>query len=210
MDSELEQNDSRLTSRPTAEESVLLVEAIRKKDLQAEDTFVRWYQARVRAMMRARTRNADLAEDLLQDVLLGAILALRKGQLHEPVKLSAFVRAIARNVLNNYFRGAVRAAEPLECPENLPDLSSFVEKFETDERKARALEAIEELAPSEREILQMTLVDGLKSSEIADILGLSPNVVRQRKLRATRRVMEFVTGRSQKSLGLHLVPGRAS
>jgi RNA polymerase sigma factor (sigma-70 family) len=210
MNGEYAQNESRLASRLAEEESVRLVEAIQRGDHPAEDAFVRQYQARVRTMMRGRTHNRDLAEDLLQDVLLEALVALRRGRLRDPLKLSAFVLAIARNVLNNHFRSSVRAEEPLEFPDDLQDLTSLAENYVDGEREARALEAIEKLEPTDRQILHMTLIDGLKSAAIAEKLGMNPDVVRQRKLRATRRVMEFVTGRSQKPAGLHLLPGRAS
>jgi RNA polymerase sigma factor (sigma-70 family) len=209
MDGEQTQNDSRLADGP-AEEPVRLAAAIESGDRQSEERFVKHYRPRVRAMMLARTRNPDLAEDLVQDVLLEALCALRRGQLREQSKLSAFVLAIARNILNNHFRGAARAAEPLESPDDLPDLRSMSADFESGEREARALEAIERLEATDRVILQMTLVEGLKPGAIAEKLNMSPDVVRQRKLRATRRVTESVTGRSQNSSGLHLVSGRAS
>jgi hypothetical protein len=53
----------------------------------------------------------------------------------------------------------------------------------------------------------MTLVDGLKPGVIAERLRLHPDVVRQRKLRATRRVIDLVRGQSQTGSNLHLVTG---
>jgi len=49
----------------------------------------------------------------------------------------------------------------------------------------------------------MTLVDSLKPGVIAERLGLNPDVVRQRKLRATRRVMEIVRELSQSGNASH-------
>jgi hypothetical protein len=53
----------------------------------------------------------------------------------------------------------------------------------------------------------MTLVDGLKPGVIAVRLRLSSDVVRQRKVRATRRVMEFVQRKSQTISFSHSVKG---
>jgi RNA polymerase sigma factor (sigma-70 family) len=176
-------------------------------DREAEQAFAQRYLRPVKAMLLARSRNPDLAADLLQDVMIEALCALRRGQLREPAKLSSFVIAIARNLLNSHYRGAVRRPESLELPDSLPDLSSQKDAVEEMERERLAMSAIASLEPLDRSILQMTLVDGLKPGVIAVRLRLSSDVVRQRKVRATRRVMEFVQRKSQTISFSHSVKG---
>ncbi|MGB8258729.1 MAG: sigma-70 family RNA polymerase sigma factor [Terracidiphilus sp.] len=191
-----------------AQGNAQMVLAIGAGDRTAEQEFVARYQPRVRAMLLARTRNRDTAADLTQDTMIEAVCALRRGMLREPAKLSAFVLAIARNLLNSHFRGASRSPESLEFPDNLPDPSSLAERAETGDRERRALEAIEALEPTDRAILQLTLIEGLKPGAIARRLDLNPDLVRQRKLRATRRIVEFVTGRSQMPGKVHSMSGQ--
>src|SRR5581483_995760 len=131
---------------------------------------------------------------------------LRRGQIQDPEKLSQFVLGIARNCLNNYFRSSRRVVS-VDLPDELPDLSDHAERREQLEQEQSALQAIESLDRLDRVILQMTLVDGLKPGVIADNLRLNPDMVRQRKLRATRRVTEFLRGRSQKSPPGHIQAG---
>ena len=188
-------------------ENERLVAAIVAGDRDAEQAFVLRYQRPVRAMLLARSRNSDLAADLLQDVLIESLCALRRGQLREPAKLSSFVSAIARNLLNSHFRGEVRRPESLELPDSLPDLSSQSNAVEEMEREQLAMTAIATLEPLDRSILQMTLVDGLKPGIIATRLGLNSDVVRQRKVRATRRVIDFVQRKSQTISFYHSVKG---
>jgi DNA-directed RNA polymerase specialized sigma24 family protein len=76
-------------------------------------------------------------------------------------------------------------------------LSRDADKVEEQERETLAMNAIASLEPLDKTILQMTLVDGLKPGIIAQRLRLNPDVVRQRKLRATRRVIDFVRRQSQ-------------
>lgn len=188
-----------------AQENERLVHSIANGDYDSEREFVVRYQRRVRAMLVARSRNPDLASDLQQDVMIEAICALRRGQLRDPAKLTAFVLAIARNTLNNYFRTSSRNVA-FDLPDDLPDLNAQVDRTE-EEWETRAMKAISALDPVDRSILQMTLNDGLKPGIIAQRLGLSPDVVRQRKLRATRRVIEIVHGPSQKDVSGHTVKG---
>ena len=181
-----------------------MVRAIADGDRDAEWDFVQRYLRPVRAILVARSRNPDLAADLQQDVMIEAICALRRGQLHDPAKLTAFVLAIARNTLNNYLRTSSRTVA-LELPDDLPDVNSESDRLEEQEWEGRALKAISSLEPLDRNILQLTLIDGLKPGVIAERLHLNPDVVRQRKLRATRRVIELVQGPSQKGISSHIV-----
>ena len=185
-----------------------LVAAIRGGDHDAERTFALRFMRPVKAMLVARSRDADLAADLQQDVMIEAICALRRGQLREAGKLASFVSAIARNVLNSHFRSQGRRPEPLELPDELPDLSAPELREEDHKREALAMSAIESLESLDRTILQMTLVDGLKPGVIAERLRLNPDMVRQRKLRATRRVIEFVRGQSQSGFSGHMITER--
>lgn len=191
-------------STETAQDYERLVSSIAAGSQEAEREFAQRFMRPVRAMLVARSRNPDLAADLQQDVMIEAICALRRGQLQDPAKLSSFVLAIARNLLNNYFRTSARTTA-LELPDDLPALNSELDALEEQGWESRALEAISGLDPVDRNILQMTLIDGLKPGAIAERLRLNPNVVRQRKLRATRRVIEIVRGTSQKPVSDHMV-----
>lgn len=189
-------------------EGAWLVRAIAGGDHDAERIFAERYARPVRAMLLARLRDADLAADLKQDVLIEALCALRRGQIQDPEKLSQFVLGIARNCLNNYFRASRRVAA-VELPDDLPDLSSGPDQGERLDQEHRALRAIQTLDRIDRTILQKTLVDGLKPGIIAAELGLKPDVVRQRKLRATRRIVDLMQRESQKGRTDHNSPGRA-
>jgi RNA polymerase sigma factor (sigma-70 family) len=199
------------TEAPAASlsESARLVRAIAAGDHDAERQFAERYMPPVRAMLMARVRDADLAGDLKQDVMIEALCALRKGQILDAEKLTQFVLGIARNCLNNYFRSSRRVIA-VELPEDIPDLKNGAFHREEMDQENSALRAIESLDRLDRAILQMTLVDGLKPGVIATQLHINPDVVRQRKLRATRRVIDFLKRESQSSPGRHIQPGRAS
>jgi RNA polymerase sigma-70 factor (ECF subfamily) len=182
-----------------ADEDVALVAAIATGDLEAEHRFAMRFMPRVRAMLLARSRNSDVVPDLQQEAMIEAICALRRGQLRDPAKLVAFVIGVTRNVLNSHFRNAARQPESLELPDDLPDLSKASDAGERTQREALVTEALLNFDAIDRKIMEMTLLEGLKPGAIAERLKLSDDVVRQRKLRATRRVMELVSNQSQKA-----------
>jgi RNA polymerase sigma factor (sigma-70 family) len=197
-----------LAALDPAKENERLVASIAAGDRDAEQAFALRFMRPVRAMLLARLRNPDIAADLLQDVMVESISALRKGQVREPAKLPGFVASVARNVLNSHFRGAARQPESLELPEDLQALKLEADPMEEEQRESRAIEAISSLESVDRSILQMTLVDGLKPAAIATRLGLNPDVVRQRKLRATRKIIDLVNRLSQTGSVVHLTTGR--
>jgi RNA polymerase sigma-70 factor (ECF subfamily) len=188
-------------------ENERLVLAIASGDQEAERSFVVKYLPKVRAMLLARTRNPELAADLQQDVMIEAICALRRGQLREAAKLSMFVLGIARNLLNSHYQRAARQPVSLEFPDNLPDLAVAKDSIEEEQEQTLARRAISRLAPIDKAILQLTLVDGLKPGVIAERLGLSPDVVRQKKLRATRKVVDSVIKLSQNRSTAYCIAG---
>jgi RNA polymerase sigma factor (sigma-70 family) len=187
------------TSDATEGQEAALVAAIAAGSRESESAFVTRYLPKVRTLLIIRSRNPELARDLQQDVMIEALRALRKGQLREADRLSAFVAGIARNVLNSHFRSQSKIPILEELP---PEIADNAEENPLDsqafeERRQLAYQAIASLNEVDRSILQMTLVDNLKPGTIAERLGLNPEMVRQRKLRATRRVVEFVRQLSQ-------------
>ena len=176
---------------PSVGEIVSLAERIRKGDLAAETELVHQFRQRIFVMGVVRTRDREIARDLVQDTLLAIITALRKGQLLDQDKLSAFVHGTARNIINNHLRSQAQRPPFEGLQEDLAQIDS-ANKLEESERTRFVQEALAGMRRQDREILQMTLVDGKKPGEIAAILGLTPEVVRTRKLRASKKIAELV------------------
>jgi RNA polymerase sigma-70 factor (ECF subfamily) len=175
-----------------------LVERIRQGDTDAEEEVVRQFTRRIFVLSFVRTRDREIARELVQDILMAVIAALRKGQLLDPDKLPAFVHGTARNLVNSRLRSERRQPRLEALSDDLPEPSK-IETIEDAERLQFVHQALKSLADEDRKILHMTLVEGHKPAEIADLLGLTAEVVRTRKLRATRKVAEFVQDRLSRS-----------
>jgi RNA polymerase sigma-70 factor (ECF subfamily) len=139
-----------------------------------------------------RLRDRETARDLGQEVMMSVLTALRRGQVREPERLGAFVYGTARNAANNYLRTDRRErSEPLQ-----PDLAAATpnpaDELETAQRQDLVRKGLARLNRADRGILLMTLVDGLKPGEIAYRLGLTAEVVRARKSRALKKVIERI------------------
>ncbi len=170
-----------------ADQQASLVSRVARGDAGAERELVLLFQERILVMMSARTRDRELARDLTQDVLLAALTALRGGQLRQAERLAAFVYGIARNVVNSRFRAA--ASGPNYVPlEDDVEVRSAPDPVEQAERRAVLQRAFAVLGSTDRQILVLTLAEGLKPAEIAARLRLGVEAVRMRKSRAMRRL----------------------
>jgi len=184
------------TALLSLEEQVGLVRRVGGGDGQAEEELVRIFRPRVLTMLRARLRNDDVARELASDVLMSVLFALRERRIQEPNKLIAYVHGTARNLANNYIR--TRSRQPLEL-ELSPEVA-VVDPAEERERAERidwVREELKRLDPTDRKILLFTLLESLKPGEIADRLGLSSEVVRARKSRALKKIVESTRARHE-------------
>jgi RNA polymerase sigma factor (sigma-70 family) len=156
-------------------------------DVTAEDALIKHFQPLVRAFLATRTSRTDLIEEVNQDTMFAAVLALRKGKLRDSANLSAFVHGIARNQLADAIRKQMRRkTDPL--PDGFDCVAPALET-ESDVLVAARRE-MESLEPADRRILWMTLIEGFKPGEIAAATGMTAELVRQRKFRALRKVVE--------------------
>jgi RNA polymerase sigma-70 factor, ECF subfamily len=182
--------DEEQVSRAVGVAALGLAARVQAGEPGAEDELVRQFRPGLVAVMRARTRDPQLAPELAHDTLMAVIAALREGKLREEERLAGFVHGVARNILASHFRR--RAGEPATV-ELDPDLP-LPQPRDAEERERRelALRAIDELGPLDRQVLELSLLHGLRPGEIARRLDLSPEAVRMRKMRAVRRAAELV------------------
>ena len=169
-----------------------LAKGILSGEKAAEEALVKEFARSVTAMLRARTRDADIVPDLVQDVMIAVIEALRSGQLREPDKLSAYIRGVTRNIANNWVRERIR--RPREASLDVEPVANVAadDPLESSERARLVHEAIDRLDGVDREILLRTLLRGEKPGRIAQQLGIGVEALRQRKSRSIKKVAEFV------------------
>lgn len=182
---------------PPTETCATLADRILLGDAAAEEELVALYRGQVFAMAMARLRDREAARDVTQDVLWAVIQALRGGHVRQPDRLAAFICGTTRNLIHNYQRNQTGQARSIPVSEGL-GLVAASQDADEEERVRLVEQAMADLDENDRRIVSLTLIDGLKSGEIAARLNLSADVVRQRKVRAVRKVIAILGGRSQR------------
>lgn len=140
----------------------------------------------------ALTRNADEAEDLVQETTLRALRGFDSFRAEGPIR--AWLLTILRNLFINSYRAARRAPralslDALENPDPVVPVEPGPERTVFSKLENEALgRAVEALPSDYREVLVMSDMRGLSYQEISDQLELPIGTVRSRLSRARSRV----------------------
>lgn len=181
---------------PSEDESPALALRVARGDRLAENEFVQRYAGRVMAMAMVRIRDREAARELVNDVLMATIRALRQDAVRDGARLGAFIHGTALNLINNFLRSSNRRPQTEALPDELPE-PSVADLPEHDCDLVLLRRSIARLDAIDREVLTLTLDEGLEPEEIARRTGLTPEAVRQRKRRALQRLREALDGGSR-------------
>jgi len=115
-------------------------------------------------------RPADAA-DAVQDTFLAATLKL--GGLRDPGKLRSWLYAVARNECLRRLRSGPATSSLDEAEGLIAESADVAGSVERAELRQLVRDAIGGLNPGERDIIELSLVQGLDGGELADALGVS-------------------------------------
>jgi RNA polymerase sigma factor (sigma-70 family) len=113
------------------------------------------------------------AADAVQDTFV--IAASRLADLREPERLRPWLYAVARNECLRILRAKKPASALDEAPDVTDDAAGVGEDAERAELRALLENAVGGLNPSEREVIELQLRQGLEPAEVATVLGVSRN-----------------------------------
>jgi RNA polymerase sigma-70 factor (ECF subfamily) len=154
-------------------------------DPSTEEHFTTYFDPLLRIMLRARYIPADQIDDLVQDTLIRVIAAVRKEGIRQPERFGAFVNAIAKNVLYEFYRSG-RRTEPLEdshyeIPDKAVDLDGMLI---TQQTKRLVADVLESLPARDRDLLKALFLEEKDKDEVCRRFGLDRDYLRVCLLRA--------------------------
>ena len=140
----------------------------------------------LRRYARALTRDADIADDLVQDTL---VRALRSEHLFEGDEIRSWLYTILTNLNRNRLRSLARrpVLSPIE-DNDAPDLAG-PEAGGRDIERALAL-----LVEEQRTALLLVVLEGLSYREVAEVQGVPIGTVMSRLARARVQIKTYLDG----------------
>lgn len=150
------------------------------------------FAPRIRAYGLRHLRDATLAEDLVQHVLLAVLQALRDGRVEDPTKLDHYVLGTCRNAAIDLRRGDARQKRVAEraaagMPEGYEPSTLSVDRM-------RLEGCLMGLEPRDRAVVLATFVEDRDADEIARALETTAGNVRVIRHRALARLQACVEG----------------
>src|SRR5581483_3651149 len=119
----------------------------------------------LRRYARALTRDADIADDLVQDTL---VRALRSERLFLGGDVRSWLYTILTNLNKNRRRSLARRPQFMPLLDNNPDASG------TEAEGRDIAHALATLVEEQRSVLLLVVLEGLSYREVADIEGERP------------------------------------
>ena len=164
-----------------------VMDAAPQVDPDAEAELYRRFARRIRLYGRKHLRDAHLAEDLMQHVMLITLESLRSGRLRDPTRIASFVLGTCRMTLIDQKRTAARRDRLLErygedlVPDDATAPTSAMDR-------ERLIGCLERLPERERSVILTSFFDGSDANEVGVALDLSPGNVRVIRHRAIERL----------------------
>jgi RNA polymerase sigma-70 factor (ECF subfamily) len=143
----------------------------------------------LRRFARYLVRNADSADDLVQECLRRAIENIDSWQ--HGTNIRAWLFTILRNVYRNEVRRQKRQKEFLGRQIIQSDYS-YTERQETSLLLNDIRKAMDQLAMIHREILLLVAIEGLTYEEVATLLNISIGTVKSRLSRARMSLLKII------------------
>ncbi len=182
----------------------VMLELQQGRDEALDELYRRHYKGVYIFLVRMLS-DRHLAEDLLQETYIRVYNNRLKWEPRS--KFTSWLYRIARNLSidekRRYWNRLVHMDSQTGCNHDDSSYSTYLERVEADEDDARELasqasdeecirEAICTLSEEQREVMILNKYHGLSYAEIAEVLDISPESVKQRAYRAHMRLRELL------------------
>src|SRR5215472_14835982 len=172
----------------------LLIQRIAEGSREAFEQLYRAWQTRLFRYLLRMVGDSGAAEELTNDTMVAAWKAAPgfKGQS----KVSTWLFAIARNKALNSLRR--RQPETVEVEEAMAVAASSggqEQSVSRDRLHTTMKDALQQLSPEHREVMELTFYQELSYQEIAEIMQCPVNTVKTRMFYAKKKLQEILEGR---------------
>ncbi len=164
-----------------------LVAAAMRGDAAAIDAIWQRHRRWIAAVLLAHKPVFEDLDDLLQEVAM--TLVAKVSTLRDEANVRAWLRTVAINAARAAGRSGKYRPRPA-APDAIIDVAGADDDRRADDRLTELLQRLERLPEGYREPLLLRVSHGLRSKQIAEILGVPPATIDTRIARARRMLRE--------------------
>ncbi len=169
-----------------------ILQRIATGDKTAVQDCLNAYSGLIWSLARRMSPNTDDAEDAVQEIFIDIWKNAERFDSSQSSE-TTFIAMIARRRLIDRLRYSNRriSADSIEDITAEPSNTSNVELQNCVEAK-EAAKALETLRPEQRQVLQLSIIQGLSHQEISDATGMPLGTVKTHARRGLLQVREFL------------------
>jgi len=138
---------------------------------------------------KALGRDNPDCEDIVNSVLMQAVEKVRKGEFRGESTIGTFLYTITSRRIVDYIRWKQRVLQHAPEPSLPADPGT---SYELQERETRVAEAVKDLKPRFKQILQLYYYQGLSREDVAARLGISPKKVSEQAHYAVKLIKKSI------------------
>lgn len=171
-----------------------LVARIQEGDRAAFEALFRIYYEDLCDFVESQVGASEVAEDLVQNVLLNVWRRRREWELKTTLRAYLFGAARNESIKHRKKRKVWRRwrQEEKTAPEDAPDEPSPVEDVEYREVKRAMRDGVSKLPERRREVYMLSRHHGLTYEEIAAVMGISSKTVDNQMVEALKFLREHL------------------
>ncbi len=163
-----------------------MMEAVKNGELQHASELFNRYHKRIFNFLRQLANDAEVAEDLTQNVFLRLIKY--RSSYREGNRFQSWIYQMARNVFADHYRTAKMKANYVEVEKMADHISN--DDDNPDEREQLLHRSLAKLSEEQRELLALTRFQHLKYEEVAAIMETSVANIKVKVHRAIAKLRE--------------------
>ena len=182
----------RATSRGSRESEAVLMDRIRAKDVDAFEELYRSYRSRLARFLFKLVHRPHLVEEVLDDTLM--VVWDRAHSFNGESKLSTWIFAIAYRKSMKALRSHQDPVEDKSAEERVSLEPTPEDQFARDRTRALLLQAMAELSPEHRAVVEFTYFHEMGYQEIAEIMSCPVGTVKTRMFHARRQLRRRLSG----------------
>lgn len=161
-----------------------------KGNQQAFEEIVKKYKDHIIYFISTYTKNAQIAEDISQDVFI--YILINKDQYDFKYSFKTYLYMIAKCRALNYIKKEKKVVNILEYEElNIED-DNLEEIVFQNEKNINLRKTIKKLKPDYQQIIYLTTFEGLKYKEVAKVMNKNIGQVKGLLNRAKKKLKELL------------------
>lgn len=180
----------RTLSQAQIQEEYLLIEAAKKNPRRFALLYDRYYR-QIFLFVYKRIDEEESTADVTSQVFLKAMQNLPKYQF-KGVPFSAWLYRIAINEINQHFRESKASRAISMESTQITDMMDEVSEDATDVNISRMMEAIQQLAPDEVQLIELRFFERMSFKEVADVYNITENNAKVKMYRLLTKMKKLM------------------